>query len=103
MRKGARIFSAEWTGSSESDTRKSGQLYVKKMKLEHSLTLYIKINSKWTEDLNVRLDTIKLLEENIGRILSDINHSKIFFNSPPTAMKIETKIKPHSFDTLMQF
>ena len=73
------------------------------MKLEHSLTLYTKINSKWTEDLNVRLDTIKLLEENIGRILSDINHSKIFFNSSPTAMKIETKIKHHSFDTLMQF
>ena len=73
------------------------------MKLEHSLTLYTKINSKWTEDLNVRLDIIKLLEENIGRILSDINHSKIFFNSPPTAMKIETKIKHHSFDTLMQF
>ena len=73
------------------------------MKLEHSLTLYTNINSKWSEELNVRLNTIKLLGENIGRILTDINHSKIFFNLPPTAMKIETKIKHQSIDTLMQF
>ena len=62
------------------------------MKLEHSLTPYIKINSKWIRDLNVRPDTIKLLEENIGRALFDINHSRIFFDPPLREMEIKTKI-----------
>ena len=61
------------------------------MKLEHSLTPYTKLNSKWVRDLNVRLDTIRLLEENIGRTLFDINHSKIFFDPPPRVMEIKTK------------
>ena len=62
------------------------------MKLEHFLTPYTKINSRWIKDLYVRLDTIKLLEENIGRAIFNINHSKIFFDPLPTVMKIKTKI-----------
>ena len=64
----------------------------KRMKLEHSLKPYTKINSKWIKDLNVRRDTVKFLEENIGRILHDINHSKILFDPPPREMEIKTKI-----------
>ena len=59
----------------------------------YSLTPYTKINSKWIKDLNVGLDTIKLLEENIGRTLYDINHSKILFDPPPREMEIKIKNK----------
>ena len=62
------------------------------MKLEHSLTPYTKINSKWIKDLNVRPDTIKLLGENIGKTLFNINHSKIFYDQPPRVTEIKTKI-----------
>ena len=62
------------------------------MKLEHVLTPYTKINSKWIKNLNVRPETIKLLGENIGRTLSDINHSKILYDLPSRVMEIKTKI-----------
>ena len=64
----------------------------KRIKLKHSLTPYTKINTKWIKDLNVRPDTIKLVEENIDRTLFDINHSNIFFDLPLRVMKIKTKI-----------
>ena len=62
------------------------------MKLEHSLTPYTKIYSKWIKDLNARPDIIKLFEVNIGRTFYDINHSKILFDPPPREMEIKTKI-----------
>ena len=73
------------------------------MKLEHSLTPYTKIKSKWIKDLNVRLDTMKLLEENIGRTLYDINHSKIPFDPPPREMEIKTKINKWDLMILKSF
>ena len=73
------------------------------MKLEHSLTPYTKINSKWIKDLNVRPDTIKLLEENIGRTLYDTNHSKILFDPPARVMEIKTKINKWDLMKLKSF
>ena len=63
----------------------------KRMKLKHFLTPHTKINSKWIKDLHVRPKTIKLLEENTGRTLDDINQSKIFYDPPPRVMEIKTK------------
>ena len=64
----------------------------KRMKLEHYISPYTKINSKWIKVLNVSLDTIHLLEEHIGKTFFDIDHSKIFFDPTPKVMKIKTKI-----------
>ena len=66
--------------------------HLKRMKLEHFLTPYTKIYSKWIKDLNVRPETIKFLDENIGKTLSDINHSRILHDPPPRVMEIKAKI-----------
>ena len=62
------------------------------MKLEHFPAPYTKINSKWIKHLNVRPETIKLLEEDRGKTLNDINQSKIFYDPPPRVMEIKTKV-----------
>ena len=73
------------------------------MKLEYSLRPHTKINSKWIKDLIVSPDTIKLLEENIGRTLYDIDHSKILFDPPPKEMEIKTKINQWDLMKLKSF
>ena len=73
------------------------------MKLEYFLTSHTKINSKWIKVLNVRSETIKLLEENIGRTLDDINQSKIFYDPLPRVMEIKTKINKWNLINLKAF
>ena len=73
------------------------------MKLEHFLTPYTKINSKWIKDLNVRPETIKLLEENIGKTLSGIHHSRILHDPPPRILEIKAKINKWGLTKIKSF
>ena len=73
------------------------------MKLEHFLMSYTKIHSKWIKDLNIRPETIKPLEENIGRTLDDINQSKILYDPPPRVMEIKTKVNKQDLIKLKSF
>ena len=88
MTKEARIYNGSKTASSTNDAGKTGQLHEKRMKLEHFLTPYTKVNSKWIKDLKNQ----KLLEENIGRTVDDINQSKILYDPPTTVTEIKTKV-----------
>ena len=73
------------------------------MKLEHFLTPYTEINSKWIKDLNIRPETLKLFEENISRTLDDINQSKILYDPPPRVMEIKTKVNKQDLIKLKSF
>ena len=73
------------------------------MKLQHFLIPYTKINSKWIKDLNVRPETIKLLEDNIGKTLSHINHSRILYDPPPRILEIKAKINKWELIKLTSF
>ena len=91
LTKEAKINNREKTVSSTSGAGKTGELR-KRVRLEHFLTPYTRINSKWIKDLKVRPETIKLLEENIGKTLSAINHSRILYDPPPRILEIKAKI-----------
>ena len=100
MTKEARIYNGAKTASSINS---SGKAVCKRMKSEHFLTPYTKINSKWIKDLFVRPETIKLLEENIDRTLDDINQSKILYDTPPRVTEIKIKVNKWDLIKLESF
>ena len=103
MTKDLKLHNVGKTIFSTNSAGKIGQLHVKKMKLDHSLTSFTKKRTKWIKDLNVRPDTIKLKEGNIGRTLSGIDHFNIFFSLSPRAMEIKAKVNKWDLHKLKSF
>ena len=102
LTKEARVYNRAKTASLVGGAGKTRQL-CKRMTLDHYQKAYTKINSKWIKDLNVRAETIKLLEENIGRTLNNINQSTISYDSPPRMMEIKAKINRWDLIKLKSF
>ena len=103
MTKEARIYNGAKTTSSINGAEKTVPAPCKRMKLEHFLMPYTKINSKWIKDLNVRPETIKLIEENTDRTLNDINQSKILCDPPSRITEIKTKVSTWDLIKLKSF
>ena len=100
LTKEARIYNGEKTISLTSG---AGKTTCKRMKLEHFLTPYTKINSEWIKYLNIRSETITLIEENIGKTLANVNHSRILYDPPPRIMEIKAKINKWDLIKLKSF
>ena len=93
LTKEARIYNGVKTISLNKWCWENWLTTCKRMKLEHFLTPYTKINLKWIKNLNVRPETVKLLEENLGKTLYSIHHSTILYDPPPRILEIKAKIK----------
>ena len=103
LTKEGRIYNGAKTASSINGAWENWTATCKRMKLEQFLIPHTKINSKWIKYLNIRPETIKLLEENIGITILDISHSKILFHPPPRVIEIETKINKWDLIKLKSF
>ena len=103
LTKEARIYSGKKDNLFNKWCWENWSTTFKRMKLEHFLTPYTRTNSKWIKDLNVRPETIKLLEENICKTLSNINHSRILYDPPPRILEIKAKINKWDLMKLKSF